>query len=260
MNTLLLRLAGPMQSWGVQSRFVIRDTGHEPSKSGVIGLLCAALGRPRDAALDDLAALPMGVRVDREGVLQTDYHTVGGHHRRADVDYGVARFGGAKPETVQSWRRYLADADFLVGFEARTDAENALLRQLDHALAHPVWPLYLGRKAFVPARPVRLPDTPPWGPGPQPIPLRDALHRYPWPTRRPGDRDDPPTSLRTVIEDPSGTSGEIRLDLPVSFAPLDRRYLPRAVKTEWITRDASTPPVPDPLYASSASRQEGDRQ
>ena len=40
MSTLLLRLAGPMQSWGVQSRFSVRDTGLEPSKSGVIGLLC----------------------------------------------------------------------------------------------------------------------------------------------------------------------------------------------------------------------------
>ena len=51
MPVLLMRLAGPMQSWGTQSRFLHRDTGREPSKSGVIGVLCAALGRPRDAAL-----------------------------------------------------------------------------------------------------------------------------------------------------------------------------------------------------------------
>ena len=43
MSVLLLRLAGPMQAWGTQSRFTVRDTGLEPSKSGVIGLLCAAL-------------------------------------------------------------------------------------------------------------------------------------------------------------------------------------------------------------------------
>ena len=48
MSVLLMRLAGPMQSWGTQSRFGHRDTGTEPSKSGVIGLLCAALGWPRD--------------------------------------------------------------------------------------------------------------------------------------------------------------------------------------------------------------------
>ena len=34
MSTLLMRLAGPMQSWGTQSRFTVRDTGREPSKSG----------------------------------------------------------------------------------------------------------------------------------------------------------------------------------------------------------------------------------
>ena len=48
MGVLLLRLAGPMQSWGTQSRFTVRDTGREPSKSGVVGLLCAAVGVPRD--------------------------------------------------------------------------------------------------------------------------------------------------------------------------------------------------------------------
>ena len=45
MPALLLRLVGPMQSWGMQRRFSIRDTGTEPSKSGVIGLACAAFGK-----------------------------------------------------------------------------------------------------------------------------------------------------------------------------------------------------------------------
>ena len=73
MPTLLLRLAGPMQSWGISSRFSIRDTGMEPSKSGVIGLVCAALGKPRDESTTDdaefrqLTQLKMAVRVDRQG-------------------------------------------------------------------------------------------------------------------------------------------------------------------------------------------------
>lgn len=49
MSTLLLRLAAPLQSWGIDSKFDIRRTGREPSKSGVIGLICAALGIKRDA-------------------------------------------------------------------------------------------------------------------------------------------------------------------------------------------------------------------
>ena len=60
MPTLLLRLVGPMQSWGTTSRFDERDTQLEPSKSGVLGLICAALGRDRSEPVEDLAALRMG--------------------------------------------------------------------------------------------------------------------------------------------------------------------------------------------------------
>jgi CRISPR system Cascade subunit CasD len=245
MSTLLLRLAGPMQSWGTQSRFRYRDTGVEPSKSGVIGLLCAALGRPRDAAVADLTDLVMGVRVDREGVMQTDFHTAGGNRGDTGPGYGVARFDGSPPDTVLSYRRYLADASFLVGLEARTAPDEALLRRLDDALAHPVWPLFLGRRAFVPGEPVRLPDAPPLGPGLRPLPLRQALVTYPWPERYVGERDSPDV-LRFVFEDLNGAGGETRLDVPVSFAPLDRRYLPRVVVTERHPRPSSalnTPPA-----------------
>mgnify|MGYP000599216911 CR=1 FL=1 len=44
MATLLLRLAAPLQAWGADSKFETRKTGREPTKSGVIGLLAAALG------------------------------------------------------------------------------------------------------------------------------------------------------------------------------------------------------------------------
>ena len=48
MATLLLRLAAPLQAWGADSKFETRKTGREPTKSGVIGLLAAALGLRRD--------------------------------------------------------------------------------------------------------------------------------------------------------------------------------------------------------------------
>jgi CRISPR system Cascade subunit CasD len=234
MSTLLLRLAGPMQSWGTQSRFGYRDTEREPSKSGVIGLLCAALGRPRTASVDDLAALRMGVRVDREGVLQTDYHTVGGSRSDGDTSYGVAMFDGSKGRTVVSYRRYLADAAYLVGFEARSDTQERLLGELDRALAQPVWPLFLGRKAFVPSEPIRLPDVAPLGPGLRQEPLDASLLGHPWPAARKEER------LRFVLESETPGSGESRLDVPVSFAPLDRRYLPRFVETTFWERPTGT--------------------
>ena len=110
MPTLLLRLAGPMQSWGTTSRFDERDSQLEPSKSGVLGLVCAALGRYRAEPLDDLARMKMGVRVDREGLLMRDYQTIKPPYRRANG-------GQEKKDPIVSPRYYLADATFLVGLE-----------------------------------------------------------------------------------------------------------------------------------------------
>ena len=195
MKTLLLRLAGPMQSWGTQSRFTVRDTERDPSKSGVIGLLCAALGRSRGTPVDDLAALRMGVRVDQEGAVLVDYQTAGGTHRRGER-YGVAKADGSAGDTVVSSRYYLADADFLVGLEGSGGEQEALLHNLNAALARPVWPLFLGRKAFVPGCPVRLPDEPPWGPGLREGRLEDVFQAYPWPARRHGE----PEQVRLVVD------------------------------------------------------------
>ncbi len=213
MSTLLLRLSGPMQSWGTQSHFDIRDTGYEPSKSGVVGLLCAALGRPRAAPVDDLAGLRMGVRVDREGKLSRDYHTAGkgGYYK---VSGGVER-----KNLIVSTRYYLADAIFLVGLEG----ELPLLRQLHAALRNPVWPLYLGRKAFVPGEPVWLPDG-----LREHETLEQALQGYPWL----GSLGEPPSRLRVVLDAPDGES--VRTDYPLSFA--ERRFRPRQVHTTYISR------------------------
>lgn len=179
MSVLLLRLAGPMQSWGVQSRFSMRDTRMEPSKSGVIGLLCAALGRPRHEPVADLAALPMGVRVDREGSLARDFHTA----------LEVIKADGSRPDTVISQRYYLADADFLVGFEGPYE----FLAKLHLALDSPVWPLSLGRKAFVPGEPIYLADGLRNEMG-----LTEAIRAYPWRPRC--DGDPPPQRIRLILE------------------------------------------------------------
>jgi CRISPR system Cascade subunit CasD len=243
VTTLLLRLCGPMQSWGTQSRFKIRDTGLEPSKSGVVGLLCAALGWPRETDVTPLARLRMGVRVDREGSHARDYHTVGGAHRKGER-YGVATAEGGPGGTVVSQRYYLADADFLVGLEG----DAGLLRELDAALAAPVWQLFLGRKAFVPGVPVRLPDEPPRGPGLQDGPLEEALRGYRWfpdparARRGPNGRPEPrPDRFRTVIElsDVERTAGlafgaEVRMDQPVGPAFRDRSFTVRHVVTRFV--------------------------
>ncbi|WP_436737044.1 type I-E CRISPR-associated protein Cas5/CasD [Streptomyces sp. BBFR102] len=77
-HVLLIRLAGPLQSWGIDGRFARRDTRSRPTKSGVIGLCAAALGLPREEPLGELAEVRFGVRADRPGTSLRDYHTVGG--------------------------------------------------------------------------------------------------------------------------------------------------------------------------------------
>ncbi len=236
MSTLLMRLEGPMQSWGVQSRFGMRETGLEPSKSGVVGLLCAALGKPRHdeetetaeyPTLSRLANLRLGVRVDRAGVMLRDYHTVGGKHRREESEkdsplkYGV-RFaaGGMSPNPIVSERFYLADACFLVGLEARTAENEVWLRRLHEKLRRPHWQLCLGRKAFVPSAPVWLPD------GLSPLDLMEALRGYPPLARRRSAVDAEPRIM--VDADTDDAEAEARMDVPLSFAA--RRFTVRYVK------------------------------
>lgn len=225
MPTLLFRLVGPMQSWGVSSRFSIRDTGTEPSKSGVIGLVCAALGKPRDqSTMEDeefrqLARLKMAVRVEREGVLKMDYHTA--------QEVAIASGKGTKP-TELSWRYYLSDACFVVALEGD---DEALLHRINAALKAPHWQLSLGRKAFLPSLTIHF---------------KDALHRRPllealgdfefcqWQGDDNGTRlkVTRPEKLRTVYEMAGGS--EMRHDQPVSLALGARRFLPRYVSTTFI--------------------------
>lgn len=209
MATLLMRLAGPMQSWGTTSRFDERDTQLEPSKSGVLGLVCAALGRDRAEPVDDLARLRMGVRVDREGVLMRDYQTATG----VMVATGKADLG----RTVVSPRYYLADAAFLVGLEGD---DLHLLETIQKALKQPVWPLALGRKSFPPGQPVWL------AAGLHADDLETALRNAP--SIAPPQREHRERPLRLLLEDPS--EGAVRLDQPVApFAT--RRFGPRFVRS-----------------------------
>lgn len=238
MNTthgLVLILEGPLQSWGTQGRFGHRDTDREPSKSGVLGLVAAALGihRGDDAALAKLTRLSMAVRVDREGTVLRDYHTVGaGTYRgRPHSVFGT-------DATIVTTRYYLTDACFVV---ALSSDDRELVEEVCRALVHPRWLLFLGRKSCVPSRPVFFAG-----------PLTDSagalLRSVPWQGL---EGTTAPNSLRCIIEDPSGHP---RPDLPRSFDTYARRFDNRFVREEWI--ESSILPgdehAPDKTAAESA--------
>jgi len=218
MPTLLLRLVGPMQSWGTISRFDQRDTGKEPSKSGVIGLLAAAMGIDRKnwEDLDPLTRLRMGVRHDRPGIPKRDYQTAGCASTDTIIkaDRSQAKDGG-----VVSQRDYLADAAFLVGLEGE---DMALLQKADAALRDPVWPLALGRKSYVATEPIWCDG------GVRESGLLDVLSSHPWIglLRR---YEEAPASLRISLESEDGM-GTMRMDqILSSFA--ERRFGSRFVRT-----------------------------
>lgn len=231
-HTLILRLTGPMQAWGIESRFSIRDTTREPTKSGVLGLVCAALGKPREETpgdgfptLSELAALQMGVRVDRPGQLRRDFQTASNVIKAGATRKRIERGNPELKATEPSERFYLADAWFTVGLAGD---DRALLERLDAALGAPQWTLALGRKAFPPGLPVRVCRDR------QPVGLVDASlgdallsFRDPAPSA-PALRGPVRMVLDAQVLSPSAFSAAERRmqpDVPVSFSP--RRFAPR---------------------------------
>lgn len=201
--TLLLRLEGPMQSWGYRSRFDYRDTALEPTRSGVIGLICAAMGIGRGEDVSQFDPIRMGVRVDKKGRPECDYHTA----------LDVIKADGSSTDTVVSRREYLADASFTVGLES-TDL--TLLDSIAGKLKSPDWFLFLGRKAFPLA-------VPPLGPKDEPKPgtLEDHL------LSGSGDK-------RVVLESPDGE--RTQHDWPLCFG--QRRFKPRRTTTRFSKQGA----------------------
>jgi CRISPR system Cascade subunit CasD len=219
-SSLALCFDAPMQSWGIRSHGVIRDTMAEPTKSGVVGLLAAALGieRENDAAVAELARLRLAIRVDREGVLERDYHTT----------QNVPTTHGTGHRTVVSERFYLADALCLVVLQG----DERLLTKVAAAVRQPHWRLSFGRKAYVPARPLLAPEA-----GPVAQTAKQVLEEHPWlePSARALTRArrtmaTGQVTLRTVIEcSPDQPRAEVRYDQPISFTPGNRRFAPRTV-------------------------------
>lgn len=208
-STLLIPLVGPLQAWGLDARFDLRQTAPEPSFSAVLGLICCCLGRDRAEPIDDLAALQMGVRVDQEGQLCRDFHTA---ERVVDAEGKISK------HPVISNRWYLADAAFLVGLEG----DPALLQQIHQALIHPTWTPCLGRRSCIPTIPL-------FAGGIVDQSLLTALEQAQ--SLVPGG-----ATARMVITDPAGT--QHRPDRPL--APFSqRRYGSRRVRTLTTTLTAS---------------------
>ncbi len=164
---LLLWFEAPLQSWGSDSKFGRRDTQTFPTKSGVLGLLCSALGAGGEQRefLAEFAALNQtvisfvrgkqttdgGLKQDREPLLR-DFHMVGSGYDKQDpwtsllipkTSEGKPAVGGGAKMT---YRYYLQDAAFAVVLEVPADRAEVIAQ----AVQNPAWDVYLGRKNCVP--------------------------------------------------------------------------------------------------------------
>lgn len=214
-NTLFLRLEGPLQAWGNQeSKFVVRRTAEAPTKSGMIGMFCAALGIPRVQAegewLSKLNTLQMGVRSDKLGIRWWDYHTVGAGMRMRIAEGE----GKTKPGAMLTRREYLCDASFLVALQG----EPELIGELEQAIREPKWTLYLGRKSCPPGRPL-LEHPAQYYPD-----LMTALSSVPWRKRLKNDKISETVDCLidwkpTTQQPEAPADAEVWYDVPFSFEP-----------------------------------------
>jgi CRISPR system Cascade subunit CasD len=228
---LALRLAGPMQSWGDQSMFNRRETQPQPTKSGVIGLLAAAAGRRREEPLGELFGLTMGVRVDQEGTLLRDYHTVSDYLDRPLLQAGVSAKGIQKPTSPAKYthvtqRFYLQDAVFVAAIAGPVP----LMESLADAVTRPAFPLALGRRSCVPSQPILL--------GMKSEPILDVLTDLPWQARGPAratyERQHGKLArIDRMVTIESTNGDQIMNDEPLSFDPRDRRHTTRRVRHLW---------------------------
>ena len=236
MTVLLLRIAGPLQAWGVRSRFTVRSTELAPTRSGIIGMVAAAVGRRRTDPIEDLLALRFGVRKDQPGRIIRDFHT--------------ARTLDGKESMPLSNRYYLADAVFLAGIEG----DRPLLEGIDEALQHPAFPLYLGRRSCPPTHPVAL--------GLREATLLDALRAEPW-LASPWFRKQQHSHVfdaellldqEVVPAEERGAARGSR-DVPVSFDPRRRDYDFRQVERLMVQVGVPKADAHDPMLALEEANQ-----
>jgi len=150
---LSLYLDAPLQSWGYQSRFDRRTSLSYPTRSGIVGMLCAAMGidRADSQALSRFKELNMTVYLFHTNGRLMDFHTVGGGWDKNTHPQNVVPTAEGKPSnTVVTYREFLQGAKFGVVLKGNS----SFLEKIAAALQNPRWGIWLGRKCCIPAAPV----------------------------------------------------------------------------------------------------------
>jgi CRISPR system Cascade subunit CasD len=256
-HTVAVRLAGPMQSWGLPAAYDRKPTLPYPTLSGIMGIIRAAHGLDRQTSTPDhLMNIHIAVRIDQQGTLRTDFHTINAKQKilmagepLADKEnIGQVTLIDGKPwkiskevrkktndtpalklsthSTKVTYREYLTDAAFTLFLETTPEAAKALAQQLET----PYWPLSLGRKSYLPDQPFVL--------GVLPHGLLETAEIVPMLTHG-NNKDAVPLH---ILKAPSNRIPENTRILVVDDAPTGPHpYNPRISNTRHITK--ATPPI-----------------
>lgn len=243
LTVLMLQLNAPLQSWGCDSRFETRSAGMGPTKSGIAGIACAALGAPKGSeqeklilqqinALHMVTICPMSTG-PKHSLRLSDFHTISGSRKAgsAAIPYFqyLAKSHKKKPSTQLSHREYFSQTTFIVLLRS---SNIDFLDTLCSALKNPHWGLWLGRKSCIPAAPIVL--HPPCTPDK----AQDIIRaRYP----------NTDLEIMSDVHSPNETT-DILSDAPICFGspnssgPDERQYAPRRInRTISIAQNNATP-------------------
>ncbi|MBU2102806.1 MAG: type I-E CRISPR-associated protein Cas5/CasD [Candidatus Omnitrophota bacterium] len=210
---LVLRLEGPMQSWGYDSQFNRRNTALFPTKSALAGLCCAAMGLSRGSreekealqkyAMVKLLCIAVPRQIKNKDIMvkrMQDYHT---------VQHTVSADGTPKKDAVLTYRQYLNDAFFYAFLEG----DKLFLKAIAEKLVNPVWGIWLGRKACIPSAPVFAGVYPTREEAAKALLSGSSLEAF--------------TRVQEV--DSFGDGIDSYMDQPVSFEMYARKFVPRRV-------------------------------
>jgi CRISPR system Cascade subunit CasD len=147
---LVFTLAAPLMAFGDVAPGERRVGVDRPTRSGLIGLIAAALGLTRD---DDrqsalAAQLSFAVRVDAAGRASVDYHTTQTAPAKRNRRFATRREELAVDDvvTILSQRTYVEDGAFTVAVLVEEDGP-FLIHEIAAALAHPLLPIHAGRRS-----------------------------------------------------------------------------------------------------------------
>lgn len=203
--TLILRINSTWASAGTDRTLDYYSTSHELTKSEIVGMAAAALGRNREDPIDDLAALRYAVRTDRPGRPFTDTQT-------------AVMISGGKEQKYFYHKEYLAGSSFLVGLESDN---REFLEKIQDALQHPYYALYVGRKNCIP---VELPGYP------LTAGIREGRLEDTMPDEDGACPDAQPFGKIQYECLPGEKADAFLMDQPVTFSDKERKYARRAVR------------------------------